>query len=87
MMNNRLEYDDCSAALMEGDTCLRAFMWPRDGGCVRELRDHGKSSLVHYDGGYGPSGCRPILSEDEALATARHIADAIGLPHDQIVAR
>lgn len=76
MSNLVLKYDDCSAALYDGDTCLRAFGWPKNGGHVWEtVGQHGniRNVGVCYQG-----SSSTILSEAKPRDTARHIAEVCG---------
>lgn len=84
-MTMRLEYDDTSAALYDGEKCLRAFGWPRDGGHVWETLDfkgNVRNSSVCYRGSHNT-----IISEDAPIETAKHLAEVCGVPEIAIVKR
>ncbi|MGD9865502.1 MAG: hypothetical protein AB7S99_20055 [Pseudodonghicola sp.] len=80
-----LEYDETSARLMDGDEICRVFAWPAAGGHVRETvyPRHGEpfNRAICYAG-----SSLTILTEDTPAATAKHIAQACGIPTGDIVA-
>lgn len=84
-MSKVLKFHDTGATLTEGDSVLRVFGWPRDGGHVWEIVGDGDRQdrrNICY-----PQSRNTVLTEETPHATALRVADVCGVDRSAVAPR